>query len=85
MEILNKIKLNGQTFQESLSTITKFLHTQMQELGLSLYLEHHDFLSMGSKEFILYFISLVNTIIYYQNATNINFETSLGEKVSRVI
>ena len=38
MENLTKSKTTNQTLQESMITITKFLHTNMKELGLSLYL-----------------------------------------------
>ena len=83
METLSKSKVTGQTIQESMISVTKFLHLHLKELGLSLYLQSHDLLSMGPKELILYFVSLLNTISHYQTVSVINFETSLGEKISR--
>lgn len=56
-----------------LSSIAKFLYTQLKEFGLSVYLGPVDLFMMGVKELVLYFINLLQMIYHYSNATAVKF------------
>ena len=70
---------------ESLVIVSKFLHSHLQELGLAMYLESNDLFTMDHKEFILFFVSLMNNLIHYQNSAVIEFECGVDESCRKKI
>jgi hypothetical protein len=60
--------------------ISNYIFNCLQEYGLAMYIEANDFLIMGHKEMILFFISLMQNLIHYQNSTVINFISEYGQK-----
>lgn len=58
---------------EFLILVSKFLFSQLHEFGLSMYLEPNDLFTMGHKEFLLFFISLMQNLINFQTYSVIQF------------
>ena len=80
-----KINANSMMLHEFLVIVSKFLHSHLQELGLAMYLEPNDLFTLDHKEFILFFISLMNNLIHYQNSAVIEFECAVDESCRKKI
>ena len=87
IEELSNLKINADSMMlhEFLVVVSKFLHSHLQELGLAMYLESNDLFTMDHKEYILFFISLMNNLVHYQNSAVVEFECAVDEACRKSI
>lgn len=50
-----------------------------------MYLEPNDLFTMGHKEFVLFFVSLMQNLLNFQTYTEIQFDLAYGEKSEKII